>query len=213
MTNPHDGAAILAGWRHEYVPGDPALPALLMLHGTGGDEREMVALGRTLAPGAAIVSPRGNVSEGGMARFFSRSPRDPFVFPDLEERIDELAAFVRAALVEYDLGGRPIYAVGYSNGANAATALMLRHPGLIDGGVLLRGLLPAPAPEGLEMEGVRVLTAAGTADTMIPEPMVRALVETLRSHGADVTEHWSGRGHGLGQDDLDAATAWLATPV
>lgn len=212
MTNPHEGATILAGWRHQFAPGDAALPALLMLHGTGGDEREVVALGRSLAPGAALLAPRGPVLEGGMARFFSRSPDDAFAFPDLDERIDDLAAFVRAALVEYDLGGRRLYAVGYSNGANAATALMMRHPGLLDGAVLLRGLLPSPMPDDLDMGGVRVLTAAGTADPLIPEPMVRALVTALRARGADVTEHWSARGHGLGQDDLDAASAWLATP-
>jgi len=213
VTSPHDGAAILGDWRHEYVPGDAALPALLMLHGTGGDEREMVALGRSLAPGAAILSPRGRVCEGGMARFFSRSPGNPFHFPDLAERIDELAGLVRSAIIEHELGARRLYAVGYSNGANAATALLLRHPGLLDGAVLLRGLLPCPAPDGLHMGDVRVLVAAGTADAMIPEPMARALVDALLAHGADVTEHWSGRGHGLGQDDLDAASAWLATPV
>ena len=213
MTTPHESAGIVTGWRHQAVPGDAALPALLMLHGTGGDEREMVHLGRSLAPGAALVAPRGRVSEAGMARFFSRAPDEPFRFPDLEERIDELAAFVRAALLEYDLGGRRLYAVGYSNGANAATALMLRHPGLLHGAVLLRGLLPAEAPEDLDMADVRVLIAAGEGDAIIPASHVRNLAETLRRRGADVTEHWSPRGHGLGQDDLDAASAWLATPV
>lgn len=213
MTTPHESAAIAAGWRHEAASGDAALPALLLLHGTGGDEHEMIHLGRSLAPGAALVAPRGRVSEGGLARFFSRVPDDPFRFPDLEERIDELAAFVRATLLEYDLGGRRLYAVGYSNGANAATALMIRHPGLLHGAVLLRGLLPLPAPEDLHMDDVRVLIAAGEGDTMIPGSMVQTLAATLRRRGADVTEHWSPRGHGLGQDDLDAASAWLATPV
>ena len=213
MTNPHEGASILAGWRHGFAPGDPRLPALLMLHGTGGDEREMMALGRSLAPGAALLAPRGRVREGGMARFFSRAPDAPFRFPDIEERIDELAALVRAALVEYELGDRPMYAVGYSNGANAATALLLRHPGLLDGAVVLRGLLPAPAPEGLDLRDVRVLAAAGATDALVPADMVRQLVAALRDHGADVTEHWSDRGHGLGQDDLDAAAAWLAAPA
>lgn len=213
MTTPHESVGIVTGWAHEAEPGDAALPALLMLHGTGGDEREMIHLGRSLAPGAALVAPRGRVSEGGMARFFSRTPEDPFRFPDLGERIDELAAFVRAALLEYDLGGRRLYAVGYSNGANAATALLLRHPGLLHGAVLLRGLLPAEAPAGLHMEDVRVLIAAGESDAMIPAARARTLADTLRRHGADVTEHWSPRGHGLGQDDLDAASAWLGTPV
>lgn len=213
MTTPHESASIVTGWSHQAATGDGSLPALLMLHGTGGDEREIIHLGRSLAPGAALIAPRGRVSEGGMARFFSRSPEDPFRFPDLEERIDELAAFVRAALLEYGLGTSRLYAVGYSNGANAATALLLRHPGLLHGAVLLRGLLPAQAPEDLHMGDVRVLIAAGEDDVMIPAPMARTLAATLRQRGADVTEHWSARGHGLGQDDLDAASAWLATPI
>ena len=111
MTTPHESASIVAAWSHRAAPGDGSLPALLLLHGTGGDEREMIHLGRSLAPGAALIAPRGRVSEGGMARFFSRTPEDPFRFPDLEERIDELAAFVRAALLEYGLGTSRLYAV------------------------------------------------------------------------------------------------------
>ena len=213
MTNPHDSGRVMADWDHQVVPGDAARPALLMLHGTGGDEREMISLGRSLAPGAALVAPRGPVSEGGMARFFRRSPSDPFGFPDLPERIDDLAAFVRAAVLEHALGDRPLYAVGYSNGANAATALMVRHPGLLDGAVLLRGLLPTPVPESLDLSGVRVLAAPGRIDQLIPPAMAAELIDTLRGRGAEVTEAWSPGGHGLAQADLDAASAWIAQPA
>ncbi|WP_217914239.1 alpha/beta hydrolase [Miltoncostaea marina] len=203
-------AAILDGWRHLVEPGAPEGAVLLMLHGTGGDERDMAALGRALAPGAPLVAPRGRVSEGGMARFFSRTPADPFRFPDLPERIDELAAFVRAATAAHGLAGRPVVAVGYSNGANAAAALMLRHPGLLAGGALLRPMLPAEPPPGLDLAGTRVLVAAGSADTMIPPPRVEALVAALRGAGADVQERWEATGHGLTQDDLAATARWLA---
>lgn len=196
-------------WRYAFDDGADR-GVLLMLHGTGGDEVEMIGLGRALAPGAPLLAPRGPVSEGGMARFFSRSPADPFDFPDLERRTDDLAAFVRAAVEAHDLGGRPIHAVGYSNGANAAANLMLRHPGLLAGGVLLRPLLPADPPPGLDLAGTRVLVAGGRADAMIPEPRVRALVDALRVAGAEVEEFWSPVGHGLTQEDLDAAERWLA---
>ena len=198
-----------AGWRYEYAPGDDG-PVLLMLHGTGGDEHEMIAFGRSLAPGAALIAPRGRVSEGGMARFFTREPSDPFRFPDLLERTRELADFVEAALAAHDLTGRPVVAVGYSNGANVAVSLLLHHPGVLSGAALLRPLLPAAAPDGLDLSGVRVLVAAGRQDALIPPAAVEALLTTLRAHGADVTERWAPGGHGLTQEDLAAVAAWLA---
>lgn len=202
----------LAGLRYTWDAGadDPADPVLLMLHGTGGDEHEMLQLGRSLHPTAPVIAPRGSVSEGGMARFFRRTPQDPFRFPDLPERIDELAAFVRAAIGAHGLDGRPVMATGYSNGANAAAALLLLHPGLLAGGALLRPMLPAPAPAGLDLRGTRVLLAAGHADAMIPPDRVLALAGALRAAGAQVQEHWSPVGHGLVRGDLEAAAAFLS---
>lgn len=198
------------GWTYLSDPGRAATgPALLMLHGTGGTEREMLAFGRSLLPGAPVLAPRGRISEGGAARFFSRTPQDPFRFPDLAERIDELAAFVRAAVAAHGLDGRPLAAVGYSNGANAAADLMLRHPGLLAGGALLRPMLPEPPPAGLDLGGTRVLLLGGQADTMIPPERVEALAGALRAAGADVQEHWAPTGHGLTQGDLDATAAFV----
>jgi phospholipase/carboxylesterase len=200
------------GWEYGYAPaaGADAL-VLLMLHGTGGDERRALALGRALAPrGAAVLAPRGRVSERGMARYFSRTPEDPFRYPDFDERIDELAGFVRAALAAHDLAGLPVYGVGASNGANAATGLIIRHPGLLAGAVLLRGLLPAPVPPGRDLSGVAVLSASGRRDGMVPATMTADLVRELRTHGAEVTVHQSPGGHGLDDGDLEAAARWLA---
>jgi predicted esterase len=205
-------SATVQGWTYLADRGEPGDgPVLVMLHGTGGDEREMLAFGRQLLPGAPVLAPRGRISEGGAARFFSRTPEDPFRFPDLPERIDELAAFVRDAVAAEGLDGRPPVAVGYSNGANAAAALMLRHPGLLAGGALLRPMLPTPAPEGLDLRGTRVLLLAGRTDTMIPAARVDALAGALRAAGAEVGEHWSDTGHGLLQADLEAAAAFLRT--
>lgn len=198
------------GWRYILEPGDGAGPVLLLLHGTGGDERDLVGLGKAVAPGATLLSPRGRVLENGMPRFFSRTTAGSFAFPDLPERTDELAEFVRAARRQHGLEGRPTVAVGYSNGANAATSLMLRHPGVLQGAALLRGMLPAPVPEGLDLSGTRVLLAAGRADQMIPAVMADELGRALRRHGADVTERWSPGGHGLGQDDVAALADWLS---
>jgi predicted esterase len=104
-----------------------------------------------------------------------------------------------------------VYAVGYSNGANAAVGLMLRHPGLLAGGVLLRPMLPAPAPEGLDLAGTQVLVAGGRQDGMIPAAWVQGLLDVLRAAGAEVREHWDEGGHGLTQDDMRAAASWLAS--
>jgi predicted esterase len=210
VSGPAQQAAAPEGWRYAVADGDGAAgPALLMLHGTGGDEREMLSLGRAMAPSAALLAPRGRVFENGMARYFSRRLSDPFAFPDLEERTDELAAFVRAARAEHGLQERPLVAVGYSNGANVATSLMLRHPGLLQGAALLRGLLPAAAPDGLDLSGTRVLVAAGRADGLVPAAMARRLAEALRAGGADVEERWSPGGHGLDAGDLGAVARWL----
>ena len=145
-----------------------------------------------------------------MARFFSRAPGDPFHFPDLAERTDELAAFIRDAVAAHGLADRPLVAVGHSNGANAAVSVMLRHPGLLAGGALLRPLLPSAPPHGLDLSGTRVLVAGGRADQMIPAPMVRELAGALRAAGAEVTEHWADAGHGLTQGDLAAAADLIA---
>ena len=138
------------GWRYGVDPGEPAPggPALLMLHGTGGDEREMLALGRSLAPGAPVLAPRGRVSERGAARFFSRTPRtrsSSRTSPSASTSSPRSSAR-RSPPTAWT--GRPLVAVGYSNGANAAGGLMLRHPGLLAGGALLRPMLPAPGARG-----------------------------------------------------------------
>lgn len=206
MSEPVDTTA----WPHLMLPGAAEGPVLVALHGTGGDEGDMAAFVRGMAPAAPVLAPRGRVREGRMARYFAREPDDPFRFPDLAERTDELAAFLRAALHAHGLVGRPLHAVGFSNGANAATSLMLRHPGLLARAVLLRGLLPAPPPAGLDLAGTPVLVAAGRADALVPPAMVEDLVRALRAVGAGVVEHWSPGGHGLGPDDVEAARTFLA---
>ena len=194
------------GWACLSEPGqDAAGPALLMLHGTGGDEHEMLAFGRSLLPGAPVLAPRGRISEGGTARFFSRTPQDPFRFPDLPERIDELAAFVREAVPAHGLEGRPLVAVGYSNGANAAAEpACCATPACSPAARCCGRCCPAPAPEGLDLTGTRVLLLAGRADTMIPPDRGRGPGRGPAGRGRRRDqEHWAPAGHGLTQGDLD----------
>lgn len=184
---------------------------LLLLHGTGGDERDLVALGRQLLPGAALLSPRGQVSESGMPRFFRRLAVGRLDIPDLLARTDGLTAFVREATERYGLDGGRIVAVGLSNGANIAVSLLFRHPGLLRGAVLLRPMLPYEPDALLPSEGTEVLVAAGEKDPFSSPEQTRRLAEILTAAGAGVTVNTEpGAGHSVTQDDLLRAVQWLA---
>jgi phospholipase/carboxylesterase len=191
---------------HRFVDGDRARP-LLLLHGTGGDENDLIDLAHATAPGAALLSPRGNVREGGASRFFRRFAEGVFDVPDLKARTQALADFVVAARAEYGLGA-PV-ALGFSNGANIAAAMLLLRPDVLAGAVLLRAMTPfAEPPPGLE--GKPVLILSGRMDPIVPHADVEGLAQMLRDGGAAVTHEWQPGGHGLGQGDLAAITRFLA---
>ena len=182
------------GFEHVYEAGSSDW-TLLLLHGTGGDENDLVPLGRQLAPSAALLSPRGKVLEAGM--------------PDLLVRTDELAAFVTAAAAEYGRDPAKIAALGFSNGANIAVSLLLRHPQLLGAAALLRPMLPYE-PEGpVHLDGTSVLIAAGEGDPYSSPQQTQRLAEVLGSAGADVTVRVEpGARHGLGRGDLRALEQW-----
>lgn len=199
------------GFVHRFKEAtDPeAGPTLLLLHGTGGNENDLIPIAWQIAPGTALLSPRGNVLENGMPRFFRRHAEGVFDLEDLRERAAELAEFVRAAEQAYDLPAGGTVAVGYSNGANMAAALLLLHPGTLAGAVLFRAMVPL-VPEPLpNLRGVPVYLAAGQIDPMVPGAETERLAELLRRAGAAVTLEWHESGHGLTQEDLDAASVWL----
>jgi phospholipase/carboxylesterase len=172
---------------HVWLPGSSA-PPLLLLHGTGGDEHDLVVLREHLAPDASVLSPRGTVSENGMARFFRRLREGVFDEADLRLRADELAAFLTAAEQKYDVAAGSWMAVGFSNGANIASALLLRHPESLAGAVLLAAMVPfaADEPKDHALTGKRVLIVNGTNDPMATPEQTTRLAEQLRSRDADV---------------------------
>lgn len=190
---------------HRFSAGDAAKP-LLLLHGTGGDENDLLPLGDAVAPGAALLSPRGQVKEGGANRFFRRFAEGVFDVEDLKLRTDALAAFVAEGREAYQLG-RPV-ALGFSNGANIAAALLLRHPGLLRGAILLRAMTPfEDVSSGLD--GTPVLLLSGRNDPMMPIDKAERLADQLRAAGAVVDHQILPGGHGLTQADLIAAQAFL----
>jgi predicted esterase len=182
---------------------------LLLLHGTGGDERDLIPLGEFLDPDAHILSPRGNVREGQMARFFRRLRPGVFDEEDIRARASELARFATEASEEYGVDGDGIWAVGFSNGANIAASLLLLHPELLAGAVLLRPMLPLEPNAEPELAGVPVYIAAGTMDEMIPRESTEALIERLKGAGAAVTVEWAEAGHRFGREELEGAKEWL----
>jgi len=196
---------------HVFEPGDPAR-TILLLHGTGGDENDLVPLGRQLMPGAGILSPRGKVLENGMPRFFRRLAVGRLDIPDLLERTDELAGFIAGAAEEYGFEPGGVVAVGLSNGANIAASLLFRRPGSLGAAALLRPMLPYPPAEDLDLDGTPVLVASGGRDHYVPAAESEALKEALERHGAVVEFLFDpDAGHGLTQADLLKVRDWLAT--
>jgi len=199
----------LADFRHRFEPAQGGGPTLLLLHGTGGDENDLIPLGRTLAPGAALLSPRGGVLENGMPRFFRRLAEGVFDVPDLKRRAAELGAFVEAAAERYGLDRDRIAAVGFSNGANIAGGLLLLRPRLLRAAVLFRPMVPFLPESPPALEGVEVLLSAGKLDPVSPPPDVERLARLLRAGGAKVDVAWDSGGHALEPAAVESARAWL----
>ena len=208
----------LTDWPHLFRPGsDPSAPPLLLLHGTGGGEHDLVGLAGRISPGSALLSPRGRVSEGGAARFFPRLAEGVFDPAAIVPRIDELAAFVDEAARHHGLSSSPgLVAVGFSNGANAAAALLQLHPGLpLAGAILLRPMvvLERAATPG-SLAGRRVLLLNGARDPIVPLDHPPRLAALLRHGGAEVGELLHAEaGHGLVAADIEAAREFLARPA
>ncbi|MEN8376342.1 MAG: VOC family protein [Gemmatimonadota bacterium] len=203
------------GFVHHFSPPDADAAAgaegaaLLLLHGTGGDENDLLPLGRLLAPGVALLSPRGRVSEAGLLRFFKRVAEGVFDLQDLAIRTEELGDFVEAATRAYDLDASRLVAVAFSNGANIAASLLLRRPSLLRAAVLFSPMLPYDPEETPDLAGAHVFIGAGREDPVAPPAQVEKLAELLRVAGADVHLHWEPGGHALTRAEVDAARAWL----
>ena len=197
------------GFVHRFVPAsDPDHPPLLLLHGTGGDESDLLPLAERVAPGSALLSPRGKVLEGGMPRFFRRYADGRFDMEDLRLRSHELADFVRRARAAYGIA-KPI-ALGFSNGANIAAYTLLSHPDLFAGAVLIRATtaaMPKPLPD---LKGLPVLLLPGRDDPYSNPEKREQLAELLREAGADLSHEVVPAGHGLSPQDLAIAEKWLS---
>jgi predicted esterase len=198
----------LPDFLHEFVPGNSSR-TLLLLHGTGGSERDLLPLGRELDPNASLLSPRGKILENGMPRFFRRLAEGVFDLEDLKTRTHELADFVAAAARQYKLAADNIVGVGYSNGANIAASMLLLRPEIMHAAILFRAMVPLIPDKLPDLSSVGVWIGAGDQDPIIPSSETQRLVDLLRQAGADVTVRFFNAGHGLTNSDIEKAGQWL----
>lgn len=202
----------LATYVHRYVPpkasgDDPR--TLLLLHGTGGSEDALIPLGEMLAPQAGLLSPRGNVSEQGAARFFRRLAEGVFDMDDLHARTKDLAAFLQAAAERYAFDPAQVIGVGFSNGANIAASLLLAFPQALSAAVLYRPMVPFIPTAPVSLMNRRVFIGAGESDPLVARGDPERLAELFRGFGAEVTLEWQPVGHALTRADVAAAYDWL----
>jgi len=186
---------------------------LLLLHGTGGNEDDLMQVGQMISPSASLLSPRGRVLENGMPRFFKRLAEGVFDLEDLKFRTRELADFVKDASSIYSFNLNKIIAVGFSNGANIAASLLLSYPGTLMGVILFRAMVPFIPNSPLDLSDKKVLLSAGVFDPIVSESQTQSLFDILEKSRANVTLKWQQSGHNLTESDILDAKEWLSENI
>lgn len=195
-------------YAHTTLPGRPGGPLAFLFHGTGGDENQMLGLALDLLPGVAAISPRGDVSEFGAARFFRRTGEGVYDMADLAARTQKMAAFVKTHVA----AAKPssVIGIGFSNGANILASLVFAEPALFDAAILMHPLIPFEPEVKGSLAGKRILITAGRRDPICPPELTARLDSYLRADGADVTLEWHEGGHEMRQNEIVAARDFLA---
>ena len=201
------------GFIHKFIPAADRQDqtTLLLLHGTGGNEQDLISLARELNPRAAILSPRGKVLESGMPRFFRRLAEGVFDIEDLKFRTHELADFVEKASKVYGFDLKYLVSVGYSNGANIASSLMLLHLEVMSSAVLFRAMIPFMPERVPNLSAKDIFLGSGENDPIVPREQTETLFRLFEEAGANIVLHWQkNSGHELGYDEISAAKEWLS---
>jgi phospholipase/carboxylesterase len=196
-------------FHHKWLPGTSSR-TLLLLHGTGGDENDLIPMGQTLDPSANLLSVRGRVDEQGAHRFFRRFGEGNFDQENMLNETEALASFLSTASAEYGFDAEQVYAVGFSNGANIGASLLLRHPEALRGAFLIRAMVPFEPESPPALMGTRVLISSGEFDPMVPRANAERLAAILVQGGADVEHVWAAVGHNLTRQELEHGREWLS---
>jgi len=201
------------GFIHRFIPphsnANESKQTLLLLHGTGGTEDDLIPLGNELAPNASILSVRGRVLENGMPRFFRRLEEGVFDLEDLKMRTDELAEFITKSSSKYMFDEKRIIAVGYSNGANIAASLLLRRPESLAGAILFRAMVPYSPTVMPDLSNKSIILLEGLYDPIVSTAEAERLLEIFTNAQSNVTLKWQDSGHNLTNEDIIAAKKWL----
>jgi phospholipase/carboxylesterase len=182
---------------------------LLLLHGTGGTEDDLIPLGEELAPDASILSVRGKVLENGMPRFFRRLEEGVFDLEDLKMRTDELAEFILKSSSMYEFDPKKMVAVGYSNGANIGASLLLKRPEVLAGAILFRAMVPFVPDVLPDLSTKSIILLEGLRDPIVSRREAESLMKLFTDARCDVTLKWQDSGHNLTQEDIVLAKKWL----
>lgn len=188
---------------------DITKPTLVLFHGTGGNEQDLLPLAEMLSPDSSVLGIRGNVLENGMPRFFRRLAEGVFDEADLVFRTHEIKQFLDEAAEKYGIDANNLVAVGYSNGANIAGSLLFHYKDIFRAAVLLHPMVPLRNVELPSLEGVSIFIGAGTNDPLITSTETQELEGILQKAGAEVTTHWGNQGHRLSMAEAEAAKDWL----
>ncbi|WP_456271389.1 alpha/beta hydrolase [Bacillus sp. AK031] len=195
---------------HIFKPGkNQKGPTLLLLHGTGGNERDLLPLAEMIAPEYPVLGVRGNISENGMNRFFRRLSEGVFDEEDLVYRTKELKEFIDECAERYDFDRSQVIAIGYSNGANIAASMMYHYKDAVRGAVLFHAMVPIRGSKMADLTGTPVFIAAGENDPLIPAKETKELINDLTKANADVTEFWTRGGHQLTREEVVKAADWF----
>ncbi len=196
---------------HRLKAGAPGKPVLFVFHGTGGDENQFFEFAGRLLPAATIVSPRGDVSEHGAARFFRRTGEGVYDMADLARATDKMAGDVKAMATEH--GASQVLGLGFSNGANILANVLIEHGGLFDAAVLMHPLIPFKPRDNAALAGTRVLITAGERDPISPVPLTRALADYFTGQKAEVRVEWHAGGHDIRPNEIEALRDFLSPYV